>query len=256
MIPRKPYDPVQSEFIRDRIRDGSFHDFEYRQYVNRLIAVEWYTETDSWGSGISAYGAAVHNWRTAAMVPEEYDRIRQDLGATTRADHDWSWEGTEDESERQHWAQRHTEEWQAVKDGKQRPASTRTELTTRGSRPFSPFRFPVAPYDTVQSEFIREKIRSGSFEDTAYRRHVNELVWIEWYTTDWERGSRFGQAVKNWKLAAFYPEEFDTIRRELNEETRDSLNTTGEVSEEEIDADDKKQEYERSWHAVQNSSNQ
>jgi hypothetical protein len=188
------------------------------------------------------------------MFPEEYDRIMRDLDAPTRAEHEWSWNGTEDESERQRWAQRHAEEWQAVKKGNQRPPSARTELNTKGSRPFTPFRFPVAPYDTIQSEFIREKIRYGSFEDMEYRRYVNELVWIEWYTTNWERGGSFGPEIKNWKLATLYPEEFDTIRRELDEETRESLKVTGEVYHGDVDLEEKEREYEESWRAVQNSS--
>lgn len=170
VFPRKPYDQVRSEFIRNKIQNGSFHDLEYRRYINELIGLEWYVEHDSWESGIAAYGAAVNNWRTAAMFPEDYDCIMRDLDAPTRAEHEWSWNGTEDEAERQRWAQQHAEEWQAVKEGNQRPPAARTELNTRGSRPFAPFRFPVAPYDAIQSEFIREKIRDGSFEDLEYRR--------------------------------------------------------------------------------------
>lgn len=78
----------------------------------------------------------------------------------------------------------------------------------------------MLPYDTIQSEFVRDEIRRGSFDDLEHRQHVNELSWIEWYTTDWDRGSSFGQAVTNGKLAALYPEEFDIVRRELGEETR------------------------------------
>jgi hypothetical protein len=46
------------------------------------------------------------------------------------------------------------------------------------------YAFPRKPYVEVVSEFIRKKIRQGSFDDIEYRRYVNELVWLEWYTTE------------------------------------------------------------------------
>lgn len=40
--------------------------------------------------------------------------------------------------------------------------------------------FPRKPYDEVESEFIRDEIRRGSFDDVDYRRYINELVYLEW----------------------------------------------------------------------------
>lgn len=39
----------------------------------------------------------------------------------------------------------------------------------------------------------------------------------------------FPPTPKNWRLAAEYPIEFDIIRRELGEETRDSIELLGSI---------------------------
>jgi hypothetical protein len=252
-FPRKPYDEVASEFIRDEIRQGSFDDLEYRRYVNELVWLEWYT-TEGVGPntpGISAYGMSVHRWKLAAAHPQAYDTVRRDLGASTRAEEEWGWHGEEDPEERRRWARRHHEEWQVVQEGEQRSPETRTELESRGSRSFAPFRFPVLPYDSIQSPFIREEIRLGSFDDLEYRQRVNELAWIEWFTTDWDSGGLFGQTAKNWRLAAKYPQDFDIVRRELGEETRESLELSGEIGCGDIDAMAVARQHKRAWQAVQ-----
>lgn len=38
---------------------------------------------------------------------------------------------------------------------------------------------PVIPYPEVESEFIRQAIKDGSFDDREYRTYVNELIHIE-----------------------------------------------------------------------------
>lgn len=255
VFPRKPYEQVVSETIREEIRQGSFDDLEYRRYVNELVGIEWYTtDWDSGNStGISAFGVTVGHWRRAAMFPELYDRIRDDLGASTRADHEWTWHGEEDPDERRRWARQHRDEWRAVQRGEQRPPSARNELDTRGSRTFAPFRFPVVPYDALQSEFIREEIQLGSFDDLEQRQYVNKLAWIEWYTTDSRRNS-FSSVTRNWRLAALHPTEYDIIRHELGEPTRDSLEPEGEIYYGDIDLETKTREFKESWRAVQGSS--
>ena len=253
VFPRKPYDEVSSEFIREKIRQGSFDDIEYRRYVNELVWIEWYT-TDGVGSnttGISAFGMSVHRWQVAAKYPEAYDAMRRDLDAPTRVEQAWDWRGEEDPEERRQRACHHREEWQAVQRGEQRSPEARTELELHGSRLFAPFRFPVLPYDSIQSPFIREEIRRGSFNDLEYRQTVNKFAWIEWFTTDWKRGGTFGPTAKNWRLAAEYPAEFDIIRRELGEDTRDTIELSGEIAYSDIDAAATARKHKRAWQAVQ-----
>lgn len=124
-FPRKPYDEVKSSFIRQEIQRGSFHDAAYRQYVNRLVDAEWYTIDwePSMSSGISAFALTVLHWQHAARYPEEYDTVMNQIGGTTRADHEWTWRGEADPDERRRVAAWHTEEWQAVQEGEHRPSS-------------------------------------------------------------------------------------------------------------------------------------
>lgn len=255
VFPWKPYDQVESGYIRDEIRRGSFDDIEYRRYVNELVSLEWHAiDRDHSGStATGAFAATVSHWRRVAMLPEAYDAIMEDLGEPTRADHEWTWNGEADPDARRRWARRHAEEWRAVQRGEQRDPSARLELESRGRRPFAPFRFPVVPYDAIQSEFVREEICRGSFDDLEHRQYVNELAWIEWYTTDAERNG-FGSMVRNWELAALHPEEFDIVRRELGESTRAALEPEGEVYHGDVDLEETAREYKRSWRAVQRSS--
>ena len=39
--------------------------------------------------------------------------------------------------------------------------------------------YPVIPYEDVESIYIRQQIREGSFCDTEHRQFVNGLVHIE-----------------------------------------------------------------------------
>lgn len=251
-LPRKPYDEVGSEFTRDEIRQGSFDDLEYRRYVNELVWLEWCTNEGVGPntSGISALGISVHRWKLAAAYPRAYDAIRQDLGASTRAEGQMGWRGEEDPKERRRWARRHHEEWQAVQEGEQRSPEARTELTTSGYRSFAPFRFPVLPYDSIQAPFIREEIQLGSFDDLEHRRCVNKLAWIEWHATA-QDGGGLGIPVKHWRLAAEHPKEYDIVRRELGKETRDAIELAGEIYFGDIDAESAAREHKRAWRAIQ-----
>jgi len=251
-FPRKPYDEVTSEFIRGAIRRGSFDNREYRRYVNELVCVEWYTtDRDSENlSGISALGSSVGHWKTAAAFPEAYDAVRRDLDAPTRTEQEWTWYGEEDPDDRRRWARKHYEGWQAVQRGEQRSSKARTELTTSGYRSFAPFRFPVLPYDSIQSPFIREEIQLGSFDNLEHRRRVNKLAWIEWHATARDGGG-LGIPIKHWRLAAERPKEYDIVRRELGKETRDAIELAGEIYFGDIDAESAAREHKRAWRAIQ-----
>ena len=253
VFPEKPYDEVTSEFIRGEIRQGAFDDVAYRRYVNELVWIEWYTtdEGDIDDGGLPRFGRSVHRWKVAAMFPEAYDTIRRELDASTRDDATQGWDGEEDPQERRKWARQHRREWRAVQQGEQRSPEARPGLASRGYRPFAPFRFPVLPYDTVQSAFVREMIQDGDFDDMEHRRFVNKLVWPEWYATEWEGSSAYGPVLKNWRIAAKFPEEYDIVRRELGEETRDALEPAGEIHYGDIDVTARTRKHKRSWKAVQ-----
>lgn len=127
------------------------------------------------------------------------------------------------------------------------------------------FRFPRIPYDEVRSEFIREEIRRGDFDDIEYRRYVNKLIWIEWFTTEGLSPnatgiSGFGAGIRRWRLAAEYPEEYDIIRREFGATTRKDHRhdrrggADRELSDEEREERrERAREYAGAWHRVQES---
>ena len=110
-FPRKPYDEVQSEFIRDEIRRGSFDDIEHRRYVNELVWVEWYTADWTPTGAISSFGTDVRRLQVAAQMPDAYDAVRESLGAGTRADISFSSGGEVDPAERQSCAREHARQW-------------------------------------------------------------------------------------------------------------------------------------------------
>ena len=257
VFPRKPYDEVQSSTIRAEIRSGAFEDIDYRRYVNELVWLEWYTlDFDpASASGVSAFGCNVHRWRLAARLPELYDAIRDELGADTRAAISWPGDGSAQPAKRRRVARRHRAEWHAVAHEDKQENTDRQSLGKNGRRrPFARFRFPIIPYDTVTSSFIREEIAQESFDNLEHRRYVNKLVWIEWFAaTDQQLG--FPSPVgKNWRLAAQHPQAFDIVRREVGADTRETVRLEGEISYGDIDADAKRREYRRAWRAVQEQS--
>ncbi|ERH10998.1 MAG: hypothetical protein J07HX64_02777 [halophilic archaeon J07HX64] len=82
MLPRKPYDEGQSEFIRGEIRRGSFDDLEHRRAVNQPVWLEWYATGGDTAPG--SFGSAVTNWRLAAVHLDAFDIVRREFGAPTR----------------------------------------------------------------------------------------------------------------------------------------------------------------------------
>jgi len=186
-------------------------------------------------------------------VARAYDAVRQDLDATTRGEFPWRDPGDVDPGARQRWARRHAEEWVAVQEGERRPHSEAETLTDRSDRPrFARFRFPIIPYDTAQSTFLREEIRRGSFDDLQHRRYVNKLVWLEWAETPGQdnRSSLYGPVARKWKIAATVPEAFDILMGELGSSTRDSLSLDGEIYYVDIDAEARRRDLKQAWQAV------
>jgi hypothetical protein len=83
-FPRKPYDEVESAFLREELHRGSFDDLEHRRYVNELVWLEWYATRQTGSSTPGALGTVVTNWRLAAGHPEVFDIVRREVGASTR----------------------------------------------------------------------------------------------------------------------------------------------------------------------------
>ncbi len=111
-FPRIPYHNVESEFIRTEIQRGAFDEYEYRQYVNRLIFVEqWMRE------GLSAvktsYYHPIRAYRVAAKVPDGFRIIQTECGAPQQDESllpDYV-NGTERDEQKE---QRYRDSWQAV----------------------------------------------------------------------------------------------------------------------------------------------
>lgn len=252
VFPRKSYDEVESTFIRGEIARGSFDDLEYRRYVNELVWLEWYTNewTPAGSTGISAFGLSIHRWRIAAKHPEKYDIVRRQLDASTRSEDQWEVPATGVSEKFPEQTRQHRAGWEAVQDGERLDSSLRSGPDTGDETGTPAFLFPAFPYPASHSEFIREAIRGGSFDDLAHRHHVNQLLWIEWYTTD-ARKRTLGPPIRNFRLAAFHPDEYDTIRGELGEETRPEMTLDGEVYQGDDDIEAANRRYRRAWRAVE-----
>lgn len=252
IFPRIPYDEVSSPTIRTKICVGSFDDRDHRKYVNDLIFVEW-EATEGVApnaTGLSRFIASITRWRIAAAYPAAYDAVRRDLGATTRAEATAGWRGDENPTERVRWARRHRRGWHAVKTGggpDGEPPVTAAAIADRES--FAPYRFPPKPYTDLESEFIRDEIQRGAFDNFEYRRYVNRLVWIERVTTADQ--SSYGSHVRHWKLAARYPEAYDIIRRELGAPTRADIEPGPNVSYGDVDRTNRARRHKREWQTVQ-----
>ena len=220
----KPYVELDSAFIRNAIRDGSFADVLYRQYVNTLVGNEHITLTDrrSQASGIARLGTETLYYQCAAKYPVAFDHIRREFDAETRADFRWRWIGGENADARCRWAHRHREEWNAVRwsDESASPAA----YSVADWPPFAPLRFLHRSYQDVAAIFIRAKIQQRPFDD------------------------------RTWRLAAHYPTEFDRIQAELGAPTRASLMPAvgGHATDEERDV--YTQEYAEQWCRVQEAA--
>lgn len=88
--------------------------------------------------------------------------------------------------------------------------------------------FPQIPYDEIESDFIRDEIRRGRFEDVAHRSYVNDLVYVEWFSTEGVSPgatgmSRAGATAWHWRIAAKFPKAYDSVRSEVGKPTRADL---------------------------------
>lgn len=98
--------------------------------------------------------------------------------------------------------------------------------------------FPRIPYDEVTSQFVQDEIRRGRFYDLDHRSYVNDLVYVEWFSTG-ERPPHMGGISRasmhafHWRIAAKYPKAYDTVRSELGKRTRADLTWDGQVTEDE-----------------------
>lgn len=76
--------------------------------------------------------------------------------------------------------------------------------------------FPPKPYTEVESEYVRDAIREGDFDDLEHRRRVNDLVSIERYVLDSPSG--FAGGIHFASLSRRHPAAHDAIQRELDPE--------------------------------------
>ena len=86
-------------------------------------------------------------------------------------------------------------------------------------------RFPMIPYEGVESEFIRDEIASGDYYDLNHRQYVNDLIYVEWYAKGGLSPNASGLSAaiaefRNWRVATKYPEAFDEVRQEFGKRTR------------------------------------
>jgi len=257
-FPMIPYDDVESEFIRDEISSGDYYDLDHRQYVNDLIYVEWYAKggLSPNANGLSAAIAGFRNWRVATKYPESFDEVRREFGKDTREDCASRGNREEDIQEVREWALRHRNEWRRIKGETDSTDETPAEDVPIDDRPnFQRFRFPRIPYDEVESEFVRDEIRKGSFDDMEHRTYVNRLVHIEVLTRNPEmvRPGAY-PPVRSWRIASRHPDEFDVIRAELGKPTRDEMVPVKESGpEDEAELKELSLRHEQEWKAVRGS---
>jgi hypothetical protein len=73
---------VESAFIRDEIRTGTFDDYEYRQYVNQLVFIErWLRE--GLKSVKNSYYHPIRAYRVAGKVPDGFHILRTEFNRET-----------------------------------------------------------------------------------------------------------------------------------------------------------------------------
>jgi hypothetical protein len=258
LFPTMSYDNVDSEFIRDEIVSGDYYDLNHRQYVNDLIYVEWYAKggLSPNANGLSAAIAAFNNWRVATKYPEAFDEVRREFGKRTRDEYARRGNRKEDIKEVRRWALCHRNEWKKVRGETDSLDETPAEDVSIDDRPnFRRFRFPRIPYDEVDSEFIRDEIRRGSFDDMEHRTYVNRLVHIEVLTKEPSMVTPGAYPpVRSWRTASRHPKEFDTIRAELGDSTRDEMvPINGYCPDDEAERKEKSLRHERGWAAVRES---
>lgn len=77
---------------------------------------------------------------------------------------------------------------------------------------------PPKPYAEVKSEYIKSKIREGSFEDEEHRKYIHALIWLEKCVTE-ERPAGWPTGMMLSKITEKYSDELKIIRRELDPES-------------------------------------
>lgn len=257
-FPRMPYDEVTSTFVRESVRSGRFEDPAYRSYVNDLVFVEWYLTggVPATTTGISRAGASSSFYRVAVKYPLAFDAVCRDHDRPVRADWSTTRPAHEDHDARVRWAARHRREWHHVAENSTEPFTPPCEWPPVEERPpFRPYRFPVYPYDGVRSTFVRSEISRGSFDDEAYRRYVDRLVYLEAFTREPARFEGHGYPpVRPWRIAARHPEAFDAVRRDLGAPTRAELVTIqfAELDPEEVER--REARHARGWRRVRESA--
>lgn len=257
-FPMLPYDEVTSSFLRESIRRGRFEDLEYRAYVNDLVFVEWYLTggMSPDAGGISRAGASASVSKVAAKYPLAFDAVCRDLDKPTREEWSTRRPDHEDHDARIRWAARHRREWHHVAEHPTEPFTPPTDWPPIEDRPhFRSYRFPVYPYDGVRSTFIRAEIRRGSFEDKAYRRYVNRLVYVEAFTREPGRFEGHGYPpVRPWNIAARHPEAFDAVRRDLEAPTRADLVPIESMSRDPAEVERLDARHGREWRRIRESA--
>lgn len=73
-MPTKPYDQVESEFIKQKISDGNFGDEEFRSYVDALVYLE-----EKILNGASGYADGMRYHHTRNNLNEEYRLIYREV---------------------------------------------------------------------------------------------------------------------------------------------------------------------------------
>lgn len=101
---------VESAFIRDEIRTGTFDDYEYRQYVNQLVFIErWLRE--GLKSVKNSYYHPIRAYRVAGKVPDGFHILRTEFNRETIRPFDSRERERDTQSE-----QRYRDSWQTVQE--------------------------------------------------------------------------------------------------------------------------------------------
>lgn len=79
---------------------------------------------------------------------------------------------------------------------------------------------PARPIKDLKSEYIRNKISKGDYEDENFRSYINALTWLEEYIDGDSIGYPEGMQVE--KLKQKYYGDFIEIERELKPERLES----------------------------------
>ena len=75
---------------------------------------------------------------------------------------------------------------------------------------------PAKPIKDLKSEYIRDKISEGEYEDENFRGYINALTWLEEYVYGDSIG--YPEGIRVEKLKDRYYDEFVEIKRELKPE--------------------------------------